>query len=918
MKMFFSLLFLFLAAALPGEVWKAPGPEEVPQSKVYPPVVSAARWLWFQAPEIKGNTNAFYRYTVVIPEEVKQASAFVLMDDAGTMLVNGKAPRMSYPPQPKHLQLKTPRFDFGRLLKPGKNVLTFAVHNNLLTGGLFLRGEIILRSGKKIPLLSTKALKAAPAAPANWQDPAFDDSSWPEAWEFGDAMTSPWNTASNILDFGLSDKEKQLIRNCLAKATELPAKIASEQPRRTKIDFSRQAPGLVIDGTPIPPMLHIVGDPFAPGNGDMTVKLASAGVRWCEVALLDYNAVRENGYDFSQVDSFIRRTLALAPETFIGLSIRFSHRNYTWMARNPEELVVYPTGKADQNNDTFRRRAPSMASEKYRAEMRRFLTAFFEHARKQPWYARVISCRVSNGCFLEWHYYGMRRDMPDIGKAMTAAFRKFLVNRYKTDEALRKAWHDEKVTLRTASVPGVADRKGKGNFLRDPSSGTDRKVMDYYECHQHVVADTLLDLAAAVKKCAPHLLVGAYYGYAVQMNFPPEGQTILLDKVLSSPCIDFLSAPICYDSARAPSGDGLKRTLPSVFARYGKLHIVEQDTRTHITYPKHYTAAQSAELFLRDTASAWLDGCGTQLLSLHGMGRHWMNAPEILSAIRQGIGLWEKLYARPARERIPGRTAVVLNTPEMFLHGFPVVEQQSAPVTALTTNSIHALHRSGHTFDLLDLKGFLANGKKYKTAIFLNLFTVDSETRAKLLPLLRAPGMTAIFICAPGLVTEKGWSEKAASELTGINLKLIPGGPLALKNIPLTPAVSLSPRMAAVDPAAQKLAGYKDDDSVCGMAKKTLPGGAAAIFSAAPVTDPALWDKLLTAAGSESHTAPGQVTLGFGGRLLIPVWKKTTLPVFLPAKIRKVRELYSGRTLRVDEGKLTLKSSGPTVWLLEF
>ena len=898
--------------------WQAPGIELLPGSQVYPYPISEARWLWFQAKEIKGGATAYYRFTLDIEDDVASAWFYLLMDDKGEIKVNGKKVRYSYPPQSSSFQLKIPKYDLKPALKKGKNLISFKVFNNVNTGGLFFKGEITLANGKKIPLVSNSKVKAASSVKENWESIDFDDSSWQAAWEFGDALTAPWNTACNIIEFGLSDSEKQVYKTAFENAVKISDSIASEPLRKTTLDFSRQVPALKVGNTVIPPALQKPRT-FTPEGDDMTMKFAKSGIRWLELGVLDYDVIREDGFDFSGIDAAIRRTLNLAPDTFIGVCIRFSQRNYLWMKNNPDELIKYPTGEADQNNDTLRRKAPSMASEKYRAEMQRIIKAFFDYAKKQPWYPRVISCRVANGCYLEWHYYGMRRDMPDVSMPMTKAFRKYLSVKYKNDAALQAAWKRSDVTLSTAAVPGVAERTGKGNFLRDPATPGDRQTMDYYDCMQNVIADTLLNCAKSVKEYAPHLLVGAYYGYVLQMNFPSEGQTILLDKVIGSPYIDFLSAPICYDHSRSPDSDGLKRTLPSVFARHKKLHIVEQDTRTHVTYPKIYTPAHSAEMITRDTASSWLDGCGTQFLSIHGVAqRHWMNSPEILTAVYNSLKLWEKLYALPAKAKEGEKIAVVFNTPEMYLHGYPTVEKQKQPIMQLTTDPIHALIRSGYTFDLLDLSGFLNSANDYKVVIFLNTFTIDAKTAAALKAKVRKSGVTAIWNYAPGAVTEKGWSESAASDLTGIDLKLISGGSTAIKGVPMKAELVLSPRMAVNDSKAEKALAYAKSPEYIGMAQKLLPSGATAIFSGAPITDPALWQKIITAAGIKPMTDAGNIILGSQKRILMPFSKRKAVKVTLPAAAKNITELVSGKKDAAGKSEFTLQSSGPAVYLIEW
>jgi hypothetical protein len=914
----FIFVFISTLAELLATSWQAPSVKLLPGSQVFSYPISKARWLWYQDKSIKSQATAFYRYTIHLDEDVKSAYFYLLMDDKGTVKVNGKNIKFTYPKQASSFQLKIPKYDLTPALKKGKNVITFKVFNNVNTGGLFFNGQIVTTKGKKIPLVSNQNVKAISKVSKDWENINFDDSLWPNALEFGDALTSPWNTASNIIEFGLSNKEKQEYKKSFNKAIKISPSIAKEPIRKTTIDYSSLVPAIKVGDVIIPPILHKPGDTFMPERADITMKFAQTGIKWLELGVLDYDIIREKGFDFSSIDSVIRRTLNVAPNTYIGVCIRFSQRNYLWMKNNPDELIKYPTGPADQNNDTLRRRAPSMASEKYQAEMRRIIKGFFDYAKKQPWYSRIISCRVANGCFLEWHYYGMRRDMPDVSNPMIARFRKYLTKKYQNDASLQKAWQDKNVSLANALVPGVASRHGKGNFLRNMANGNDCQVMDYYTCLQQVIADTLLNCAQAVKESAPHILVGAYYGYVLQMNFPPEGQTILLDKVLSSPYIDFLSAPICYDHSRQPNSDGLKRTLPSIFARYKKLHIVEQDTRTHITYPKHYTPSHSAVMITRDTVSAWLDGCGTQLLSIHGVGqRHWMNSPEILTAIYKSISLWKSLYKLPAKKRTCEEIAVVFNTPEMFLHGYPTVEQQKQPIMLLTTEPVHSLIRSGYTFDLLDLPGFLASKNNYKVVIFLNTYTVDENTIAAIKKKIHQPNVVSIWQYAPGLVSKNGWSEKNASNLTGLKLKLISGGNVAIKGIAL-PKLSLSPRLAVVDSKAQKQLPYLDTPNYIGMAQKYLSNGAKVIFSGAPINNPALWHKLISLSKIKPISAPGNVILGFNNYILIPFSKKNSINLTLPLKAKKITELISGKNNLAGKRDFVIQSNQPAVYLIEW
>ena len=76
--------------------------------------------------------------------------------------------------------------------------------------------------------------------------------------------------------------------------------------------------------------------------------------------------------------------------------------------------------------------------------------------------------------------------MPDTGKRMTEAFRRYLQEKYATDADLQRAWGDDAVTRATASVP---DQK-----LRMGSALGDNAVLQHDDLvaahgHRHALRD---------------------------------------------------------------------------------------------------------------------------------------------------------------------------------------------------------------------------------------------------------------------------------------------------------------------------------------------------------------------------------------------------------------------------------------------
>ena len=938
-RSFFSKTILTLVAAaavLP--LFARPANWKSPELDPFTEPVSKARWLWFKAPNVASFTTAYYRMNIDLDEPVESAWICCIFDDNGGAALNDRMLR-EVPMKQPDAPLPTRRYEPTNWVI-GRNSFSFTARNGEAMGGMILRGEIKLKSGKIIKLYSnSSSFKAAKKAEGKWRTNSYDDSAWEPAMELGDANIEPWKSVTAVMSFFLDAEDQKKYDALMARITDISF-LKNEPDWKCQVVWNNDAAGIAINGVPDVPMVYLVGgNPWKKEVAKDVVNGGLAGIKFMEYQFPSGKYILGNGqYDFTQIDRDIRRVLVLNPDAALFIGMRFDMLG-KWARENPDEMIGYAIPKKDgwggQNGDFP---SPSMASEKFRAEMRAFAKAAIEHMKKQDYYKRIVAVRTSHGVFGEWHYYGMGGMMPDTGKAMTKAFRKYLQNKYKTDAALQAAWHDKNVTLATATVPNIAERWGKYRFFRDPAS-SDRKTLDYYECHENVVADTLLDFAGAVKSVDPRLMVGAYYGYFFCMGYPAEGQTLMMDKVLSSPYIDFLSSPYSYDTAsRRMGGDGLPRMLLSSFKRFKKLAIIEADERTHLTprnepYLSAATPEESEAIIRRETALAWMNGCAVQFLEFDARRgkKSWFDHPVIYRTWKEGQDMWRLVYKAGADVK---RDAVVVFSPEeMTRQGYPsgtlknpVGADLRGTIETIIDKPMHALAASGCTFDVLTLSDYLASTHDYKFVAFMNIFSPTDEQRAAIKAKISKPEMFVVWSYAPGLVTPQGLSEKAMADLTGMSLKVIHerlpmevdftcGGKMT--SIRRDKVVKENPRVFCNDPYVEVLATYTQGRQTA-IALKKQANGSQVAFCGMPIQDSELWAALFKRAGIHRFVSDSNVSvMGNERYLIVHTAKKGAYEVKLPRKAKQVKELFSGKIIAKDKQEFILKDTCGMTYFME-
>ena len=772
---------------------------------------TASSWIWYPedvCTEGVGQTR-YLRKTFDLRGKVAEARFRVRADDSMTCRVNGRSVSPA-----RRQGAAGDEYDVASLLRPGRNVLSFAVTNAAGKGGLILRGAIRERDGRTIPLVSDESFRASRQAPKGWDLPDFDDSAWPRATIVGGAFCAPWFThpAFDMAPFIRAEEWAQW-KALRARLLTLPEGLADEAPARAEFAFVRGSCVLRINGQARPPFLYRgTVDPLSQHGRRQLGLFRDAGVHvYTAYYPLAACWTGPGNYRFDILDDRVRGYLSVDPKSHILLILRLVPPTW-WMDAHPEELVQYAAG-ADYNttDECGRVRRASFASSVWRRDALAIWRAAIAHLEAQPWGKRVIGYQPGYGIYTEWHYFGSwTNQMPDTGPAMTNAFRAWLRRRYGTLEHLRRAWGMPDATFAGATVPGVAPRLAAGPLgLRRPVRG--RRVMDYYRCQQEITVEDIEAFCAAAKDLTGgRVVTGAFYGYYYGVAPQTQGGHLELERLLRSPAIDYFAAPYDY-SHRLMGDDGRARSIIDAFAAAGKVHMIEADTRTFLHPRREYgrlsNRTRSMAAIRREVATALTHGTALWWCDFGRDGSGgWYDDPALIGTVKNMVRLAETCRQRP-RER-QAQVALVCDPRSCYWLGDGEAMKTHVELVDRVTSE---LYRTGTPFDTILLSQFLAAPqKRYRVVIFLDTLCLDAARRRALAK--SCEGRSVLWLWAPGITDGTRFGPELVRECTGFPVRLAgngiqvgrvecPGQDALTARIPQQDSVALTVTSAAGIPA---------------------------------------------------------------------------------------------------------------------
>lgn len=588
--------------------------------------------------------------------------------------------------------------------------------------------------------------------------------------------------------------------------------------------------------TPAGPVLIINGKATAPAllqvgiMGDNT--LAQSQVKWAAQSGINIVSPTLWGIpwtkdgetptlDGTDIAYWIESSIKANPKVLLIPRFPVDQPPAWWIAQHPDEMML------NQDGTTGLASIHSLVWRKAAAKQITNLINILE--KKYP--NNIIGYHVCGQNSAEWFYEGFwDGKYPGFEPPARDGFRRYLKNKYKSNQTLQAAWNDKTVTFDTAPVPTFAERSASsaGNF-RDPA--TNRKAIDFDVYQNEAMAECISDMCKAVKDAVPNRLALAFYGYTLELSGSARSGHIALGKLLESPYVDGICAPYSYGD-REPGGSGRFMGIVDSMQEHGKIFFTEDDTRTFLTDPaaspgRCADLRQTEGVMTRNFAHILTRGAGLWWMEPVGTGMY--ASEDLLKHNGKLTGLYQA--SLPSFTRYNPEVAVIVDelsglAANPFMDG---VGAEGVNIS-LMVRSRHSLYRMGAPLGFYLMEDLLA-GKvpPAKMYVMMNTFKLSNSQLATIRKKVCNNNRVVVWMYAPGYISSEKLSPQNVSKVTGIGLRQVTGvdGNIVAEGSSEkfdAEHLQLSPMYAVDDKKASSLASYAKNSADVAVAMKDMKG----------------------------------------------------------------------------------------------
>jgi len=275
----------------------------------------------------------------------------------------------------------------------------------------------------------------------------------------------------------------------------------------------------------------------------------------------------------------------------------------------------------------------SFSSQKWLGDAKIALEKLLDRIENSKYADRILGYHIAYGASGECVLWGRASDRyGDYGIGHKRAFYDWGIKKYGSRENLSKAWQQPDITRDNVRLPSPDERYGKTSslesFFRGQKDQTIATDFDFFI--SEVNANAIEHFGKVVKEKAPGKLVGAFYGYFIEVNNSAYTGHLALDRLLQSPYVDFIAAPKSYYRTGVGNPGGVLSTTQSVNLK--KLWLDELDNRTHLATNTEAGWGvkgfdETKTVFWREFSKNLADDSGFWWMDLGG---GWFDSPEIM------------------------------------------------------------------------------------------------------------------------------------------------------------------------------------------------------------------------------------------------------------------------------------------------
>ncbi|MBI3921620.1 MAG: beta-galactosidase [Armatimonadetes bacterium] len=483
---------------------------------------------------------------------------------------------------------------------------------------------------------------------------------------------------------------------------------------------------------------------------------------------------KRDRWDFSQVDAIAHLVVgAIPPDAKLVLQLYVDTPEW-WAKENSEELFRLSNGTTDFGEKLFalprRDNLPSIASAKWRADVKLEIETLIDHVDQSDYGNRVMGYQVCGQKTEEWYHWSMNTEiLGDYSAPMQSAFRAWLKERYENVANLRSAWGQPTAAFDTVQIPSQEERYGnRSATFRDPSA--EQHVLDFHRFWSDIMADTIAYFAKVVKDKTQHRkVVGAFYAYTFEFaQLGEDAGHLALRKLLQCPDIDFIMSPSSYCRRELKGGQSCFRAPILSLTLHRKMYWSDFDPASFKFYEKDQaeyaqwkpwlavtdTAEEYTYMIRRELGNALANGVNMAHFDLHG---GYYDDPLLVEEVRRCRSLRES--ALQTDRRSCAEILLVVDEDSQHFLTFrndlstPLLSGQLAEMPFVAPYDAVLLD----DLDRVDTSG-------YKLVLVLNAFKLDSTQRRLLGRKLKSGGKHVIWLYAPGYFR----SVNGRAEVSGI------------------------------------------------------------------------------------------------------------------------------------------------------
>lgn len=626
--------------------------------------------------------------------------------------------------------------------------------------------------------------------------------------------------------------------------------------------------------------------------------------------------------------------------------------NEAWFRANPGNRLIDAFGKEAS--------VVSFGSEIFYKACSDFLNRLVKRLKEQDYYSNLVGfmpwvCGAPDSVMggtekNTWQTDRKKLTVGDFHPAALEKFRVYLRDKYQNNPALlQKAWKQTDVNFQDATPKIeqlIATATGE-EVLRDPAE-SGMMCFDYADFLPTLLGNFQRRLCAQIKNDTERKkMIFVHYGFIIAhmrgLNTPGgtlNNNNFDLPAWLADDNIDgYIGAP-SY-SHRFSGRPHLTYFPWSSFPLYNRMYLPDDDSRYFQcgtgNYGHNRSLTESRAVIRRNIGADITRNFGSWFSDMSAgngrLGISWTGYKEI----SEEIGKMTELYAKAQKigYRSAAEIAVVVSPESMkFLDVMYGSTLMNSLIAQMYYEEIFAL---GAPFDIYmqsDLSAPNFPREQYKLYFMLNSFSLSANDKEAINKIRATKDDTTwLWFYLPGYVdSERGNKLENIRELTGINVKKLPGKevpaatfrstphPLLKNNIaassyqmPLMPQVSqpmhpneLAPRLRIVDKDAEILAEFSDGDGA--LAIKNFENWRN-VYSVVPYLKRDFLRNLAENSGVHIYT-DANVVFDADGRYLVfnnGNERDQELNISLPRRASKISDALTGEILAQNTDNFVLK-----------